>query len=137
MGLINYYGKFICNLSTLLQSLNALVQTGTGSSWSTKCEKEFQEAKKQIAYAKALTHYDPTLPIKLVADVSAYGIGVVISHRMPDGTERPIAFASRTLTAGERTTPIYKRRFCLCYMGSRNSTNFLTIGNLLYSQINQ
>ena len=102
LGLINYHGKFILNLSTLLQPLNALLQAGTKWSWSTKCEKAFQEAKKQIASAKVLTHYDPTLPIKLAADASAYGVGAVISHRMPDGTERPIAFASHTLTKSEK-----------------------------------
>ena len=47
-------------------------------------------------------HYDSTLPIKLAANASAYGVGVVISHRMPDQTERPIAFASRTVTASEK-----------------------------------
>ena len=47
-------------------------------------------------------HYDPTLPIKLAADASAYGIGAVISHRMSDATERPTAFASRTLTKSEK-----------------------------------
>ena len=46
--------------------------------------------------------YDPTLPIKLAADASAYGIGTMISHIMPAGTEKPIAFASRTLTASEK-----------------------------------
>ena len=49
-----------------------------------------------------LVHYNPNLPIRLAADASAYGIGAVISHVFPDGTERPVAFASRTLTATER-----------------------------------
>ena len=47
-------------------------------------------------------HYDPTLPIIMVGDASAYGIGTVISHVLPDGSERPIAFASRTLSASEK-----------------------------------
>ena len=48
-------------------------------------QKAFREAKKQIAAAKVLTHYVRTLLIKLAADASAYVVGAVISHRMPDG----------------------------------------------------
>ena len=64
-----------------------------------------QKPSKQqdkIVSAGVLTHYDPTLPITLAADSSAYGVGAVISHVFSDNSEHPIAFASRTLTASER-----------------------------------
>ena len=35
-------------------------------------------------------------------DAYPQGLGVVLSHIMPDGQERPIAYASRTLTAAEK-----------------------------------
>ena len=38
----------------------------------------------------------------LAAEASAYGIGAVIAHVLPDRSEWPVAFASRTLSASER-----------------------------------
>ena len=44
----------------------------------------------------------PKCPLRLAADASSYGLRAVISHIFPSGIERPIAYASRTLTASER-----------------------------------
>ncbi|KAL7872138.1 hypothetical protein SRHO_G00071210 [Serrasalmus rhombeus] len=41
------------------------------------------------------------LPIRLACDASPYGVGSVISHIFPNGQEKPVAFASRTLNKAE------------------------------------
>lgn len=54
-----------------------------------------------IASKKVLTHYDPKLPLCLACDASPYGLGAVLSHVMKDGTIRPIAYASCSLSSAE------------------------------------
>ena len=102
LGLINYYGKFIPNAATILAPLNELLRKDVKWNWTERCQKSFEEAKQTLTSNKVLMHYDPSLPIRMAGDASAYSIGAVIAHVLPDGTERPVAFASHTLTSSER-----------------------------------
>ena len=81
LGLLNYYRKFIPNLSTLLHPLNNLLRHDRKWKWTTDCNKAFQQAKDALASSKVLVHYDLALPIKMAADASAYGVGAVINPR--------------------------------------------------------
>ena len=40
--------------------------------------------------------------MKIACDASPFGLGAVLSHIMPNKSERPIMFTSRTLTNAER-----------------------------------
>ena len=102
IGLINYYGKFIPNLSTILHPLHQLLCRGTHWTWTKECQCSFEEAKSRLVATPVLTHYNPKLPILMAGYASQYGIGAVISHLMPDGSERPIAFVSHTLSGAEK-----------------------------------
>ena len=102
LSLINYYGKFIPNAATILVPLNELLRKDVKWNWTERCQKSFEEAKQTLTSNQVLMHYNPSLPICMAGDASAYGIGAVIAHVLPDGTECPVAFASRTLTSSER-----------------------------------
>ncbi|KAL6469072.1 hypothetical protein MHYP_G00225960 [Metynnis hypsauchen] len=101
LGFVNYH-RFLPNMATVLYPLNSLLQVGKKWNWTKQCDEAFQKAKKMVTSDTVLTHYDSELPLKLVCDASPYGIGAVMSRVMNDGSERPIAFASRSLTAAEK-----------------------------------
>jgi len=102
VGLVNYYHKFLPNLSTELQPLYRLLQKDVKWSWSDDCEQAFLRVKQLVSSDQVLTHYDPTLPMRVATDASPYGIGAVLSHVLPNGDERPVVFASRSLQASEK-----------------------------------
>ena len=102
LGLISYYGKFLPNLSTTLSPLYRLLQQKVHWSWGTAEQKAFDAAKESLTSDSLLVHFDPKLPLVLACDTSPYGIGAVLSHRMEDGQDKPIAFASRSLSPPEK-----------------------------------
>ena len=102
LGLVNYYHKFLPNLATELHPLHELLKKGKNWVWTNACQKAFDKVKKMLVSDQVLTYYDPELPICLACDASSYGVGAVLSHVYPDGTERPISFASRSLSKSEK-----------------------------------
>lgn len=102
LGMVQHYGAFIRNLATLSVPLNELLRKEVPWHWEKRQQKAFTDIKQSLVSMDVLVHYNPELPVVLSCDASAYGIGAVIAHRMPNGLERPVAFASRTLNSAER-----------------------------------
>lgn len=101
LGMLNYYSKFIPNLSSELAPLYNLCKKNVVFKWSKECEETFQISKRLLTSNQLLTHYDPSLPIFVTCDASSYGIGAVLSHIIK-GEERPILFASSTMSECEK-----------------------------------
>lgn len=102
LGLLNYYGCFLRNLSSVLQPLHTLLKKEEKWSWTPACEEAFKKGKEMLLSSTVLVHYDTEKPLRFACDASLYGVGAVISHVMDNGDERPVAFASRTLTEAEQ-----------------------------------
>ena len=116
LGLLNYYGKFIQNLSSILHLLNLLRKDNQKWKWTNECYQAFKKAKDQLTSSVVLTHYNSQLPITLAVDASLYGIGAVISFMLPDGNEKSFSFASCTLTSSEKNyTQLEKEALFLVY----------------------
>ena len=102
VGLVNFYSKFLPNLATRLAPLYHLLQKEAKWCWEAAQKKSFKEAKAQLSSSALLAHYDPSQELLLTCDASPYGVGAVLSHRLADGNDKPVAFASRSLAAAEK-----------------------------------
>ena len=102
LGLLNYYNRFLPNLSTVLTPLHRLLRKATPWQWGEAEQKCFETTKKLITGAGVLVYYNSDQPLILQCDASPYGLGAVLSHRMEDTSDKPIAFASRTLNSAEK-----------------------------------
>ena len=102
LGMINYHGKFIRNLSSILQLFNQLLQKDQ-ELWSLQCEEAFNKAKKKSLFSSHVpVHYNPSLPVILESDTSQYGIGAVILHHFPQRRREAHRIYPRSLNWSEK-----------------------------------
>ena len=101
LGLINYYAKFLPDLSSVLAPLYKLLQKSARWTWGPSQQRAFAESKSQLSTSRLLVHYDLDKPAVLSCDASPYGLGAVLSQ-VVDGVEKPVAFASRSLAPAEK-----------------------------------
>ena len=112
-------------MSTILSPLYRLLKKDIKFTWTTECDRAFNEVKNSLKSADVLAHYNPDLPVRLTVDASSVGIGAVLSHKFASGTEKPIAFASRVLTASERKYSQIEREALAIIYGVITFNNYL------------
>lgn len=105
LGLLNYYHKFIPNLSSKLYPLYNLLKNNTKYVWDDHCQKAFLESKNLLIETDLLEFYDPKKPMVVISDASSYGLGGLIAH-VVDDVEKPISFTSFSLNSAQRKYPI-------------------------------
>ena len=115
LGLLNFYRRFLPDAATILEPLNRLLKDKCPWQWGQEQEKAFNKSKETLINSTALVHFDPTVPIVVTADSSAYGLGAVLYHKI-DNIERPVCFVSRTLAPAERNYPqVEKEALAMVY----------------------
>ncbi|XP_018405038.1 PREDICTED: uncharacterized protein K02A2.6-like [Cyphomyrmex costatus] len=104
LGKATYYNSFIPDLATRSRPLRDMLLT-TPFKWTSAGETAYKDIKKALISPQVLMCYDPSLPLVLATDASKIGLGAVLSHKLSNGQERPIAYASRTLSHTEQRYP--------------------------------
>lgn len=67
LGMVNYIGRYLPNLSTVLQPLNELVMSERDWCWGPQQDRAFTEVKELISSAPVLEFFDPAKPTQMLA----------------------------------------------------------------------
>ena len=102
LGMVNYMGTFIPNLSHHTEPLRAMFKKDNVFHWDDQQTRSFQQVKTLIAKANTtpLRYYYRNLPVTVPADASLRGLGACLIQQHK-GKDQPIAFASKSLTDAE------------------------------------
>ena len=105
LGSVQFYNKFLPDLSTISEPLYHLTEKHTKWKWEEPQQDAFQKLKQMLTNNTVLAHFDPSCPVGISCDAWESGVGAVLFYRYKDKSERPIANASKTLTDAQKRYP--------------------------------
>lgn len=117
IGLVGWYRRFIPDFSSVSAPITALIMGKIKSNpinWTEEASASFLEIKRRLTNAPLLATPDFGLPFVIQTDASDRGMGAVLYQVIGD-VERPIAFASKTLTSAQRNYTVTERE-CLAVL---------------------
>ena len=97
LGMINYLGKFLPQLSDVSEPLRNLTKEQNQFIWSKVHQDAFNKLTQLISEPPPPCYYDLEEEVTIETDASDYGLVTVLLQ-----PGRPVAFASRTMTETER-----------------------------------
>ena len=113
LGSTNYYRKFVPHYADIVEPLKQLLRKDAQWAWTPAQQKAFESLKDKIASPPVLAHFDPDAATSVTTDASGTAVGAVLSQIVA-GLERPVAYASRTLSETERKYSTGEREALAC-----------------------
>ena len=126
LGFTGFYRRFVKGYSQFAEPLHFLLRGRPSKKkkgrkakseqrappwiWGRDQQQAFDTLISILTSNQVLAYADYTNPFILHTDASGTGLGAVLLQAQ-DGKERPIAYASRSLSASERNYPAHKLEF--------------------------
>lgn len=98
LGLVNYVGKFVPNLSEHTASLRSLLKSDVEFKWMPEHDQSFKKLKSMLVSEPILQFFDVQKPIVLTVDSSSHSLGAALLQN-----ELPVAYASKALTTTQQS----------------------------------
>ena len=115
-------------MSTVLSPLYRLLQKDVKWRWTADKNQAFLAFKDLLTSPSLLVHFNTKFKLALACDASANSIGTVLAHKYPDGSERPVGYASHSLIKAEKNYSQMKKG-CLDYVFGMNKFHSYLLGH--------
>ena len=124
LGLLNYYHRFVKNLTMHLCPLYDMLKQPKKAkrdsiAWSVENELAFENSKKLLADVAMLNYPVSNLPTSIMVDASDKAVGGVLQQQH-DGIWKPIAFFSRKLDKTQQRYSAFDRELYAAYKAVRH-----------------
>jgi hypothetical protein len=108
LGFTGYYRRFCPDYASVAKPLYHLTSKGVPFEWGEEESQTFHKLRQFLIDAPVLAYPDNKSQYILDTDASLEGVGAVLSQ-VQEGTERPIAYFSKTLSPPERNYCVTRR----------------------------
>lgn len=124
LGMVNYYRNFVKNASSILNPLHSLLQKNVPWHWNTEHDNAVAAIKQALSSHETLAHFNPDSKIILTVDASPTGLGAILSQ-IENGIEKPISYASRSLSKAEKSYSQIQKEATAIIFGVRKFHQYL------------
>lgn len=125
LGTCGFLMKFIPDYANLSEPLRRLTRKGEEWQWTTETEKSFKDMKRAMVSQPCLAYFKLDAPTTVISDASPIGLGAVLLQKQSNGQNKPIAYASRSLTATERRYSQIEREALGCVWAVEHFRTYL------------
>lgn len=120
LGILNFLRSYVRNMSEITHPLRILLKKDSLFHWTSIHTKALENIKQSIREAPILESFDPLKDITLECDSSMNGIGCCLIQN-----NRPVAFASRSLSETERNYSMIEKEFMGIIFACQKFHNFI------------
>ena len=94
--------RFLPNLAAMTEPIRLLTHKNSLWSWGPEQSEAFEKLCNLISSDTVLAHFDPSLPTQVCHNACKIEISGALTQTHPDGSIRPVAYASRSLLPVEQ-----------------------------------
>lgn len=124
LGLCSYYRRFVVNFASIAKPLHKLCEKAQKYIWTDEAQLAFEKLKKALTTTPVLAYPKLGQPFILDTDSSEFATGAVLSQEF-DGSERVIAYMSKSLNKHERSYCVTRKELLAVIVALRKFHTYL------------